>query len=375
MRHTIAGLALVLVVVGCAAPAPSGSPSAPTAGASAGPTPDTSVPEAPPEPPEIQPFLNTFEGSSRGAWAMVLVGEFGRVDSAGQGVCRWAYDTGQPVFQTFQADLVTLLGELVAPVGEPFGAQLQRPKPAPLDEQAHARYVGITGSRSMDAFTVGDVSWLRFWDIAVDDLDAPPDPAPPGWFRTLGGRKDTERVSGALSWRCLSAPPQPGPAPTPFPQPTPRCPGDLGGAPFPPLPSGRLSGARGDTIVGPVAGLTGSLTWSTCRRFGGDDTPWLVPEDALDARQIDLLVIDLTNDFDVVSWQAFAVPAREMPRDNRSNVVELGHGLGQTDGAATFAAPPIGDWVVVVNAWSINEMGTVVANSPYYFRVKVSGID
>jgi hypothetical protein len=198
---------------------------------------------------------------------------------------------------------------------------------------------------------------------------------PPDWFGTLGGRPDTERVSGAVSWRCLTAPPEPGPAPTPLPQPTPRCPSDLSDADFPPLPSAVLSGARGDTVVGPVAGLTGSMSWATCDMSAGDDTPWLVPEVALDARQIDLLVIDLTNDFDVVSWTAFAVRADEMPNENHSNVIDLGHGIGQNGGSASFPAPPIGDWVIVVHATSINATGTVVANSPYYFRVTVSAID
>lgn len=375
MRRTIACLTLILVFASCTAPAPSGGvPASPTSGVT--PSPEASVPEEPPRPPDIDPFLVIFEGSSRGAWAMVLVGEFGRVEALGQGLCRWSYDTGEPVFQALEADPVTLFGELVAPIAEPFGPQLQRPNPAPLDGQAHARYMPVTGSQTMDAVAFRDMAWLRFWDIGVDDLDGPPDHAPADWFRTLGGRNDTARVSGALSWRCLTAPPEPDAAtPTPLPQPTPHCPSDLGGAPFPPLPSARLSGARGDTVVGPIAGLTGSMGWSTCDGFAVDETPWLVPDEALDARQIDLLVIELTNGFDVFSWRAFAVHADELPNDTHSNVVDLGQGLGQTNGAASFPAPPIGDWVVVVHATSINETGTVVANSPYYFRVKVSAID
>lgn len=380
MRRIILGLVLALVLAGCAAVAPSGGlPSAPMAtGDTAGRSPQPSVPDAPPTVPAIDPFLNTYEGSSRGAWALVLVGAFGRVEASGQGLCRWSYEAGEPVFTVLEGDPVTLFGELVSPIGEPFGAQLWRPMQDPLAGHAHARYMSVTGSRSMDAVMVGDVSWLRFWDIGVDVNDRPPDPEPANWFAPLGGSTDTERVSGALAWRCLAAPAEPEPDASPAPPPTPRCPSGLAPNQFPLLPAGTLSAVRGETTVGPVAGLTGSITWSTCDRSAGDDTPWLVPEAALDARQIDFLVIGLTNEFAIVSWQAFAVPADEVPNENRTNVIDFGggnRGPGAPVGPVSFPAPPIGDWVVVVHATSINPDGTVVADSPYYFRVNVSGID
>ena len=380
MRSIAFGLALAFVVAGCAAVAPSGGlPSASTAsGVTAGHSPEPSVPEAPPTVPAIDPFGNTYEASSRGAWALVLVGPFGRVEASGQGLCRWSYEAGEPIFTLLEGDPVTLFGELVSPIGEPFGAQLWRPMPDPLAGQAHARYMGVTGSRSMDAAMVGDVSWLRFWDIGIDVNDRPPDPEPANWFAPLGGSADTERVSGALAWRCLAAPAEPEPDASPAPLPTPRCPSGLGPDEFPLLPAGMLSAVRGETTVGPVAGLTGSIIWSTCDGSAGDDTPWLVPVDALDARQIDFLVIVLTNGFEVVSWQAFAVPADEVPNENRTNVIDLGRGdrgPGGPVGPVSFPAPSIGDWVVVVLATSINDSGTVVANSPYYFRVTVSAID
>lgn len=376
MRRTIFGLALALVLAGCAAVAPSGG--VPAASSTAGPSAEPSVPEAPPAVPPIDPLLDTDEGTSRGAWAMVLVGAFGEVEANGQGLCHWAFETGQPVFQLLHADPVILFGERVSARADPFGAQLWRLKPAPAEEESHVRYAAVVGSQSVDAVAVGDVSWLRFWNFGVDALSLPPDDTPPDWFATLGGRPDTERVSGALAWRCLAAPAEPEPDASPAPLPTPRCPSDLGDADFPPLPAGMLSATRGETVVGPVAGLTGSMSWATCDMSAGDDTPWLVPEVALDARQIDFLVIGLTNDFAIVSWQASAVPADEMPNENWSNVIDLGRGgrgPGGPVGPVSFPAPPIGDWVVVVNATSINDSGTVVANSPYYFRVTVSAID
>ena len=293
---------------------------------------------------------------TRGAFSIRLNGRVGSVIARGKATCMGGGQAGPPI----------LAGDPVAIFGEDVIVRVD-PLPSLTREDA-APYSIAAGGLYRDP-TIEDGVWVvRARGLAV----APDDVRPAGWVepstfrRPLGDLDPTTQLDVIAAWRCDPLDSDRTGPPTPTPRPTPACPPAVDAPIAEILP--RLTLGRGSVQAD---GRPGSITFSTCDDSGGDDTPWLVPEDGVTIGGGAPLVVRLTTAgtlFDPGYGAAYAAANEGMdPHETRGLTIRA----GAEQGTLEVDAPPPGDWSISVPVGVNDTVHGVVFTSPYYFRVRI----
>ncbi len=117
--------------------------------------------------------------------------------------------------------------------------------------------------------------------------------------------------------------------------------------------------------------MVGSLTWDRCGEGGGDDTPWITPEDGIAIRGDAPLVAHLETDgtlFDPGYGASYAAAGEGF---SPSVLHPLKSSVGSDRRSVEVDAPPPGDWSISVTVGINDTVHGVVFTSPYYFRVRI----
>jgi hypothetical protein len=143
------------------------------------------------------------------------------------------------------------------------------------------------------------------------------------------------------------------------------------------LPRGRHrgTGTRARERLGrgsdQATGSVGSITFEWCGQSGGDDNPWLTPQDGISVKDADPLAVRLTSKgtlFDAGYRSAYATAELT---GSPFVIHELAIQAGPDLGSLQVEAPPPGDWSISVFVGVNDTVHRVVFSSPYYFRVRI----
>ncbi len=306
--------------------------------------------------PPIDPAHDVRAQATRGAFALIVIGEFGRAEATGQAECMWGRDVSPAAFQSLDTTPVTLLGEQVV---------LNVDHTPTLNRSEAARYIP-KGGLSWDPTPIGDAVVARSTDLEVDTGAAVPGGADPSTYTAnLGGRADTASLDVTVAWRCE----QPSgsaneTAAAATEAPTPVCPPRLPGSP-PPVGALVL-----DSGTAQVDGVKFSSDFVTCTDDGAADGDWAVPDSALAVSGSAPMTLSLGGPGSMFDVTAFYAPAST--DTTPTNMLTLGVHPGPSTNSYLVDLPPAGDWALVVNTGIADADHGRVENATFIYRVQVA---
>ncbi len=372
-RPPIATLAIALLLVGCVA-APGEEPSGSGATSEVAPSPTAAAPSSATRPSATvddgafwtTPAVPVGEidsgepvdrfGESRGAMSILLLGPFGDTASVASAVCSGIGELGWP---GVRSDPLPLIGEAVT---------VNAHGPPEVERSGAASYWIVPGGLYRDPVLESGmwVSRSRGLGLRLDD-EAPPDGIDETAFhRPFAGLDQAARMDAVVAWRCDPVDPSRTEPPQPTPRPTAICPARTNVAIADIIP--KLTLGRGDNQTD---GVAGSITFEQCGMSGGDDTPWITPENGVSLRGDAPLAIRLVTEgtlFDV-GYAASYAAAEDPTFAFETSPLRIVGNIEQD--SFLLEAPPPGDWSISVSVGVNDTVHGVVFTSPYYFRVRI----
>ena len=362
MRRSTVGAAILLlfVLVGCGSGAATPGSSA---GATTGVAPASGAGAALGDAlgrtaaglvPAILPNPDLQDGASAGAYGIAIDDASGRTTAGGQASCTWDPSAASPTLTSLASDPTSLFGEQVE-------VQIADGHTPVLRRADGARYIPSGGSLTAPT-PVGATTVVQATSLAVDAAD----PLPVGedkasYYKPLGGLPAATHLDVAIAWRCDPLGGTPSPS-TEAEDPTPACPPAISASPAPTVPLVLTSGSHH------ADGSLFTSEYVSCTDDVVGDGEWSVPDKALAVSVGSAMSLAPGGPGSLSGVTAFYAPAGS---DTTPTSMEtLAVQPGPTPNESSIAAPPAGDWAVVISAVINDTDHGIVRDETYVYRVK-----